>query len=390
MAYGQGFAGNFLGALQQQQQLGASQAQAGNAQWDQMYKLARMQGEVEERDYIRSQRAMEQKQAAAAAEKQQAKDLQLALDQWELRGELPENLRNLSDIDMDTAIKRGFPEAPKPGSQYKVVGTDIFDVSGDRPKIAARGRRTGEPLEQVFDPATGKVTYQPRSQAAGQQVPPKQGITIGPDGTVQIGGSGMSLGNKARGEVETQLVNLSGKMERLGQIQDSFDPRYLQVQERVGQAWNGIKDKLGQLGPEDQAALADFTGWKQAAFNDLNLTLKEMSGAAVTEQEAVRQLMVLPNPGESISDGDSPAVFQRKLNNAIGFTKKAYARLAYIRKNGLESGENFAGIKLDDMPKLADKRGKELEQQIKEQDPGLPPEMVQQLVMQMLAQEFGM
>jgi hypothetical protein len=53
MAYGQGFAGNFLGALQQQQQLGASQAQAGNAQWDQMYKLARMQGEVEERDYIR-------------------------------------------------------------------------------------------------------------------------------------------------------------------------------------------------------------------------------------------------------------------------------------------------------------------------------------------------
>jgi hypothetical protein len=113
MAYGQGFAGNFLGALGQQQQMGAQQAQAGNAQWDQMYKLAALQGEVEEREYMRAQQAQQQAAAAEAAKREQAQKLQLAKDQWDLRNQLPEHLRELFDIDQATAIERGFAEPDK-------------------------------------------------------------------------------------------------------------------------------------------------------------------------------------------------------------------------------------------------------------------------------------
>ena len=220
------------------------------------------------------------------------------------------------------------------------------------------------------------------------QAPPDNGITVGPDGTIQIGGNvATPLGKRAQGEVELNLINTNEKIARLDEISARFDPKYLQLGERMGQTMAAWKDKLGMLDAGGQAALAEFAGFRQAAFADLNMTLKEMSGAAVTPQEAERQLLVLPNPGEGIFDGDSPAVFQRKMLNSVAFAKKAQARLHYLRMKGIPAGDDFGGISLDSMPKLIDKRAGELEKEYQGQ--GLPAGVVQGLVDQRLKTEFG-
>jgi len=91
-----------------------------------------------------------------------------------------------------------------------------------------------------------------------------------------------------------------------------------------------------------------------------------------------------------VFDGDAPSVFKRKLDNSVSFAKKAYARLNHILRNGLDPGQNFAGIKLDDMPKIIDKRGKEIEAEIKAREPDLPDATIQQMVMRQLSQEYGL
>ncbi len=358
---------NVLGAIQQGQQ---QQSQGRDQQLEQMLQIAQFEREV---------------QAAEAAKQQQQAQAQQSA---ELRQEIPPELQQLFDVDQDTAISRAFPEAPGASDRFRTVGNQLYDISGEQPELAATAPRApGNPIP-VFDPKTQQTRYVSPQEAVGQTPPPKQGITIGPDGTVQIGGQATPLGRKAQGEIETTLINTGERLGRLNEIEARFDPRYLQLGERLGQTVAGWKDKVGLLGEDEQAALADFSGFKQAAFADLNATLKELSGAAVTEQEATRQLAVLPNPGEGVFDGDSPAVFQRKLGNVVQFARSAQARLNYIRTQGLDPGKNFANIKLSQMPGLIDKRGKELEKEFLDQ--GLPPTTAQQLTDQQLRQEFGL
>jgi hypothetical protein len=378
-----GFGGAFGGALQAFGEQEQAQSNHSDQQFENMLRFARLNEHVRAVEAEREQ----QRQLQAQARAEQAQALAQQGQAEELRGQLPKHLRDLFDVDQKTAIARAYPEAPKPGEGFRVVGTDLFDVSSGQPRLAARGRRGGEPLEQVVDPQTGQIRYVERKDAIGKIAPSRQGITIGPDGTVQIGGTGASLGTKIRNDIETMLVDTGEKINRLGEISSKFRPEYLELSSRLGSEIAKWKDKIGQLGPEGQEALADFAGFKQSSFRDLTTTLQEMSGAAVTPQEAERMLLVLPNPGKGVFDGDSPAEFKRKLEESIAFSKKAYGRLAYIRQNGLQLDEKFAGIKLDDVPKLAQKRGKELERIFRQQ--GAPENAIQSLVMEQLAKEFG-
>ncbi len=332
----------------------------------------------------------------------------------ELRGQLPEQYQELFDVDQGRALDLAFPgqqdpttmmqnvEAsghqpgtpqyhqamqaqmgPAPGSQYKVVGSDIFDVSGGEPRLAARGRRNDEPLEQVYDPKTGTTSLVPRSKAAGGMVPPKQGITIGPDGTVQIGGSGSSLGKKARGEVEENLIGTREGIARLEAMGSEFNPEYSTHQGAAKAfAFRNLDRAGAPLNAERKEYLKGYTKWQQNSADNLARYIKEMSGTAASEAEQIRLEKGLPNTK------DSPVEYQSKLENKTAQLKAMHARYSYLRNNGIPTSGNFGGIGLDQVPQLIQQRGEQLEQEAAAS--GMPADQIEMMVAEQLKAEFGL
>ena len=117
-------------------------------------------------------------------------------------------------------------------------------------------------------------------------------------------------------------------------------------------------------------------------MQNLNQTIKDITGAAMGVQEAERIIATLPNAGADIFSGDSPTEFEAKLNNAITQTKYALARKQYSLRKGL----NWENTPLDKMPSIINSRGAEIAKQYN-LDPKKPADL--QTINRQLAAEFG-
>ena len=303
----------------------------------------------------------------------------------------------------DLAYQSMYPKPMGPADRYRVAGTDVIDLAAEGgPKIALRGSRDAGPLVPVFDPETGQASYATREQALGHMAPPKSGgvqIT-GYDEQgrplIQVGGSSQAgaMQKPTAANIEKQMVDMGGKMQRLDLIAKSYRPEYSEIPNRVGFEWSTLKDKFGQLDPAKRQELSAYTTWRANAAQDMNQTIHDLSGAAVTPQEYERLARAMPNAGTGVGDGDSPTEFKAKLDAQIYQAKLAYARLAYYRSHGLPApdfaGNNNGGTSLADMPKIIDARGQELEQQLRQQNPNVPADQIAQQVDQQLRAEFGL
>jgi hypothetical protein len=159
--------------------------------------------------------------------------------------------------------------------------------------------------------------------------------------------------------LEQEILVTSDAVVRLNDISRSFRPEYQTIQRQFGQTWNTLKDKVGALNPKDQASLTEFTRYRQNSLQNLNLTIKAITGAAMSDAEAGRIMASLPNAGTNAWDGDSPTQFKAKLDNTIQQTKYALARKQYALKNG----RNWETIPLDSIPDIVRQRGKEIAKQ---------------------------
>ncbi|MGI9451948.1 MAG: hypothetical protein ACR2QH_15100 [Geminicoccaceae bacterium] len=332
-------------------------------------------------------------QEVRAAEAAQAQRQQQAREAAELRRQMPPELQELFDVDQPTAIARRFPEPPKPGSQYKVVGTDLFDLSGDRPRLAAQGRRAGEPLERVIGP-DGQPQFVKRSEAIGQTPYVSGGIQFHPDGTIKsIGGpAGQNLMRKTKTQVEADLITLGEKRQRMNQIAAGWRPQYNQILPRLNLKWSVIKDKFGALGAEDQQALGEFSVFAQDAMRNINLTIQEITGAAMGVEEAKRIMLTEPDPGQGPFGGDSPIQFKAKMDNAIYTMDLAQARLMHLHREGIayhtRKNGGFDGISLSRMETIIEKYSDELAKSYVQR--GVRPEDAEAIAYAETMQYFGM
>jgi len=290
-------------------------------------------------------------------------------------------------------VGRAPPAEPEEIRAMRAMGLNPADQQ-DQLRYYALKRTGTEPLVEVFDPGTGQVTYAPRAEAAGKMPPPDKGMRISYDEEgrpiVETGvtaGGGM-LQKPTATEIEKEMLADTASMQRLQSIEQSWRPEYNEILPRAGMRWAEIKDKFGQLGTGEQQALQDFAAARQDSIANLNRTIKEITGAAMSIPEAERITKEMPNPGTAIFDGDAPTVFKSKLDNAIKKIRLSYARKAYIRTKGFPPTPDFGGISLEQMPQIIDQRGAELESQLASQ--GLPPDQVMQQVAQQLKAEFGL
>jgi hypothetical protein len=183
-------------------------------------------------------------------------------------------------------------------------------------------------------------------------------------------------------QVEQGALSNADAITRLNNIQYSYRPEYQNIKYRGKQAWNTLVDKGIGLPEPEKRQLAQYSQYKQNSLQNLNQTIKDITGAAMGVQEAERIIASLPNAGTGIFDGDSPTEFEAKLNNAVKQTKYALARKNYALKNGLK----WENTSLDSMPKIIQSRGKEIEKQynLNPEDPA-----TKQIVLRQLAAEFG-
>lgn len=184
------------------------------------------------------------------------------------------------------------------------------------------------------------------------------------------------------GDVEKSVISTADAVTRLNNIQFSYRPEYQNIKFRTGQAWNTLKDKFGGLSPAEKTELTQYSQYRQNSLQNLNQTIKDITGAAMGVQEAERIIATLPNAGADIFSGDSPTEFEAKLNNGIAQTKYALARKNYSLRKGL----NWESTPLDKMPNIINSRGAEIAKQYK-LDPKKPEDL--NTINRQLAAEFG-
>lgn len=215
-----------------------------------------------------------------------------------------------------------------------------------------------------------KGSFQDWVQYAGRARAPQQNVTVG------------DLSKATQAKVEEKALSSGDAITRLNDIQASYRPEYQDIRFRFGQGLASIKDKFNALPAKDQQTLAAYSKYKQTTVQNLNATIKDLTGASMGVDEAKRIISTLPNPGLDLFDGDSPTEFQAKLDNAVAQTKYSLARQTYALRKGLK----WDSIPLDKMPSLINERGKQIAKEYK-LDPNKPADM--QTIQRQLAAEFG-
>jgi hypothetical protein len=321
------------------------------------------------------------------------------------------------------------PPAPNP------VQPQSFETAPQQPMLQPTSNVTTPPPQQPAQPGpqlnpgvvlTGNETPSTEPQPEAPQTPQVQSpgavysmpgdeivqTPLGPMSRDQARTIGALAAAKGRGDFGKMMIDAaSGGPQRLGQtganqndknsigtvdelagldnIKRAYDAKFLTIPKRIGYAWSSILSKFGKLKPEDAKELQDYATFRAASFDQLNKKLKELSGTAVTPQEAERQLIVLPNAGQGIGDGDSPAEFEAKLNASIAWQKSAFARQNYLRNQGFQGKPWEAGVAVEDMPQIINQRGQQLRQQLQQQFPKASPMQLDQTVTKKIKKEFG-
>jgi hypothetical protein len=251
-----------------------------------------------------------------------------------------------------------------PGAVYnlpgnEVVNTPMGQMTRDRARkigmgLAASGK--GEAGKMMIDAASG--------------------------GDQRMGKAANTTNDKAELSATNQIAILD-------RIKQSYNPEWLKIPTRIKLWGSALTEKFGTLNPKDAEELRSYAKFRQSAWRNMNQVLKDLAGTAVTESEMKRQLLDLPDPGQGITDGDAPSVFESKLDGATAFAKSAIARSRYLRSQGFTGKPWEAGVAVEDMPGIINQRGQQIEQQLRAQNPGINPQSLEMQVDKTLKQEFG-
>lgn len=242
------------------------------------------------------------------------------------------------------------------------------------------------------DFANGFLTEEQRDAAVADAL---QGtgmeVEVSPDGSVRlVQGSNAGLGRAGRNSVDQLAINAEESYARLNRISDRIEnsPELLDAQSLEGnlRRWSlSWQDYItgGDLTEEQADYLTQVTQLRGDVLENLNYTIKEITGAAMTEPEARRIGATLPG----IEDG--PVQFKAKLDRAMNRVREALARYNYWRNGGFGSDyDNPAdAAPLSDMGRIIDERIKALIDEAKES--GMEPEAAAQRAAAIASAEFG-
>jgi Fe-S cluster biosynthesis and repair protein YggX len=189
----------------------------------------------------------------------------------------------------------------------------------------------------------------------------------------------------AMNTIEEKMLTSGEAGARLSSIRQRFKPEFLNIEKRIGFAWNTLAEKISAnaLKPEQKAELEQYYSFKSDTIDNLNQYIKEITGAAMTIPEAQRIMQAVPNAGEGILDGDSPTQFKAKLDATMQRLLMVQARQTFAKK----TGKPWSQIPLEQMNGIIQNKTDELQGRFQQQ--GLKGNELRNAVKQGLKQEFG-
>jgi hypothetical protein len=172
---------------------------------------------------------------------------------------------------------------------------------------------------------------------SGVQPEPKKGMKIyDRDGNLIVDTSGDGITPKSKGEIEGKIIGGKELLARIQSISSEFKPEFQEIGARLSNAWTGLRAKMGEgVSAEDSSKLTDYKKFQRKAIENINLYIKEITGAQMSQLEADRLRLAQPDPGEAWYKGDDPITFKAKLDDVQKFARAAVARYEYYRAQGL-------------------------------------------------------
>lgn len=307
----------------------------------------------------------------------------LARERFEREKNLP--LSDFGKLLADQA--RDQEEAARLSSSQFTPGSGTVDAEGN---MVAPAVRVGPPpdrfaaiVAQKAQPLPEGFYYDDKGRRQKDEEYWRSRERVAEKGAANVTavGGDMALGKAATTKVDEGLLDTSAALMRIERIGKEYKPAWSTYLKQGEMGFNAFREKLGgKLSPEQQKELSSYTSWRSSSLDNMNRTIKELTGSAMGVEEANRIMATLPNPD------DAPSQFQRKLEDAKQQTRMALARLTYIKRNGMAMQD----VPLDKVPSIINERGGVLEQETKRKFPNMSGAEVSRLVKRQLAQEFGL
>ncbi len=316
----------------------------------------------------------------------------------------PQSFSPESRLDQQNALMR-VPSQTTPSPQpVRNFLTAPYDGSGDaRLQLAADtapspqdGQPTGPaavygmPGEALVETPLGRM---PRDRARRLGM----GLAISGKGDagkmlLDAAAGGANLQKPTLNQLEERTVNSAMQLGRLADIRKQFDPKFLEIPNRLKLAGASWSAKFGsKLSPQLQGELRNYAKFRSSTVNNANQILKELSGAAVTPQEYERIQNDIPIAGTGIFDGDDPVSFVAKHDRSEQSLRSAIARHNFMRAQGLNFTKDNIDMfmSLDDVPARYEQRATEIESRIRQTNPSITPQALEEQTAVQLKREWG-
>jgi hypothetical protein len=297
------------------------------------------------------------------------------------------------EIGKLTGTKRKSLEEIKAETRAKETVKE--EIRGRKPravKAYLTPENTVEYLPNNEIPPKGWVPYKPGIEF---EATPEGGVSFTTTALPTRKGQG-GMTKRTQGAIEEKLFNVSENLARLEEISQLYKPEFLKTKTALSALktrW-GEKTDLWEPSEQEKKQLAEFSAFKRSAINNINLYIKEITGAQMSEREADRIRKGMPDPGEGLFDGDSPTEFEAKWKDTVHSLRMAQARYIRYLRNGLTPKEATELIKkgnaisLRDIEKEINEWGKRSYAKLKTANPEMSEIELQRIVKEQIRKQF--
>lgn len=220
----------------------------------------------------------------------------------------------------------------------------------------------------------GKPMWATPGQAVGMPAVPREGTQV----NVNLPGEPTKA---TVNQLQKTAENAIQGYTRLQALNRSWRPEFSTLGSKLKAAYFRAKSALGaELPPDDREWLTQFETFKTRAINNVNLYIREMTGAQMNEHEAKRIHAGVPNKD------DDPVTFKAKMDTTMRDLALVSARARYAMQKGYTSLDEAPT--LSSMRTIIDDRGKDIYQELLEA--GVPQDEARARAKSLVAQEFGL
>jgi hypothetical protein len=276
-------------------------------------------------------------------------------------GETREYVRDGKKIT-EQWTQQGWQEiGSSPQFQSKMItmttpdGTRKVNVPEDMVgQMQAKGFIPGEPIQgktlKAYQMQDGSIKYIPNNEQPPEGAIPystQTELTFDPktgEMTYTQGKAPGGLTKKTRGALEEKLVSNSDLLFRTTDLLGRMDRTKFGYAAKLKVKGLDVWDKIvspfgGKLDPESEQFVSEMSTFAQDAIDNINLYIKAITGAQMSEKEADRLRQAMPDFGEYIFSGDGYAKFKSKLENVIRKSMLVQARYYRLRADGFDEDD---------------------------------------------------